>query len=48
MAVPPPAVASVMRQEEGEKQGTKDMPAESLPFYQENGSFSSSILFTTS
>lgn len=48
MAAPPPCAASVMKQEEGEKQGTKDMPAESVPFYQENGSFSTRILSTTS
>lgn len=37
-----------MKQEEERKQGTKDMPAESVPFFQENGRFSTRILFMTS
>lgn len=48
MAAPPPRAASVVKQEEGEKQGAKAMPADSVPFYQENGSVSTRILFTTS
>lgn len=31
MAAPPPGTTPVVKQEEGEKQGTKDMLAESVP-----------------
>lgn len=44
----PPGITSVIKQEEERKQGTKDMPAESVPFFQENGRFSTRILFMTS